>query len=679
VRRTEETAAFSRTDNPLRSFRQHRRKVMTAAAALSIGAMVLGACGSSGGGGKTAGSSGNSSTNSTSATTAAPVGGNVGGKANTGGVSGLYGSLPAAGTPTKGGTITVGQLEGSTPTDIFPIVPSADASVYTNEFLTQMFLPLYNSPVGETPTANIPLSAAASAPVFSNGDKTVTVHLKDNLKWSDGQPVTADDVLFDIDLIQAAVKASPANWSAFTPGFFPQSLTSASAPNATTLVMHLKKAYNPGFFYNDQIGAETLFPLPSTEWNVDSANGPHLNWKVPANAAKIYTYLSKLGGELSSFGTNKLWQDNDGPFRLSKFNTTNSSFTMVPNTSYTGVQKPYISTLQLDTETSISTMLTAFQTGTLDVASIDFSQLGQVSSLRSDGDSVYGYPNLGWFGAFINFKDATDHFGAIASQLYVRQALAHLVNQPGYIQGVYKNAAVAAYGPVPSVPKTPYTPSDATTAPYPYSPTAAAALLKAHGWKVVPGGQTTCEKAGTGAGECGAGIPAGTPFKFTWWYAPASQSPSYGLVADNFQSLAKQYAGINVSLNSEPFNTLVSNFNDASPADAKYTNQWGILDFGGYTDDVYPTQNSIFNTGGDYNQGAYSDATADKLINDSVFGSNPNAVSTEASYLTKDIPVLFFPNTDYVYGISKKVSGSAASLLALTQFGFQPQDWYLTK
>ena len=56
---------------------------------------------------------------------------------------------------------------------------------------------------------------------------------------------------------------------------------------------------------------------------------------------------------------------------------------------------------------------------------------------------------------------------------------------------------------------------------------------------------------------------------------------------------------------------------------AKYTNDWAVDNFGGYTDSPYPTQNSIFNTGGSFNSGGYSDPKMDQLIHDSVFGSNP--------------------------------------------------------
>ncbi len=593
-------------------------------------------------------------------------------------VTGLYGKLPPVGTPSKGGTITFGQITGSTPTYIFPILPGADASVFTSqEFFYNFFMPLYAGPVGDTPEVNYPLSLAAK-PVFSDGNKTVTIQMKSNFKWSNGAPVDANDLLFDVDLIKQAVKESAANWSDYTPGFFPDSLTSIAATGKYTVVMHLKKAYNPSFFLEDQMEG-AVFPLPSTDWNVAAAGGPHLDYTNPANAKKIYDYLSKAGGQLATIGTNPLWKDVDGPLVLSSFSATNSSYTATVNPSFSGSPKPAFAKFVGETYTGQTPEINALRTGSLDIALIDSSQLGAVPSLKSAGYSVYGYPDLGFNGAFFNFKDTTGHFGSIISQLYVRQALADLEDEPAYVQGIFKGAAALAYGPVPSAPPTPFTPADAVKTPYPYNPAAAAALLKSHGWKVVPGGQSTCAKAGSGAGECGAGIPAGTPFTFTWWYVPASFQAFESLESESFASAAKQYAGINVQLGEKTLNYIIANYNDADPADAKYTNDWGVIYFGGFTDSQYPTTNSLFNTTGDYNLGAYNSAVANGLINTSVYGSNANAVTNEASFLTKDPPILFGPNQDLVYAVSNKVGGPASSFLALTQYITYPQYWYLNK
>ena len=178
-------------------------------------------------------------------------------------------------------------------------------------------------------------------------------------------------------------------------------------------------------------------------------------------------------------------------------------------------------------------------------------------------------------------------------------------------------------------------PSNAVNPPYPYNPAKAVSLLKAHGWHVVPNGQTTCANPGSGTNQCGAGIPKGTPISFPWATETAAAGPYVSLTDEAVTSEAKQAAGISIQLSQKTFNYIASNYNDADPSVAKYTNDWAVENFSGYVDSPYPTQNSIFNTGGSFNSGAYTDPKMDQLINASVFGSNPNAVTQEASYETE--------------------------------------------
>jgi peptide/nickel transport system substrate-binding protein len=639
---------------PHRQARSGRRAPSALALVIAIAALALSACGGSGGGSGSGGATGS---------LAAP---------------GLYGKLPGAGTPTHGGTITFGQLNGQTPNYIFPIVPSGNASTINYQWQQIMYLPLYNNfAYGESPGINYGLSLAKK-PAFSDGDKTVTIELNKGYKWSDGQPVDAQDVLFGIALIKAAVAESAANWGSFTPGYFPQSLASISASGPYTVVMHLKRAFNPGFFLNDQL-ALNLYPLPSRAWNVASAGGPHLDWTVPANAKKIYAYLGKAGGQVGDFGSNPLWKIADGPFVLSSFSPVTASWTAKANPSFGGSPKPYINAIQGVTYTGITPLLNAMRTGSVDVGQLDFSQLVDVSSLKSQGYSVFGVPDFGWAGVIWNFKDTTGHFDKIISQLYFRQVMAMLVNEPAIIAGIYHGAAGLAYGPIPSVPKTPYVPANAVKPPYPYDPAKAVAILKAHGWHVVPNGTTTCAKAGSGPGDCGAGIPAGTPIAFDWYTQTEAAGPYVPLTDEAVTSEAKQAAGINVRLHQKTFNYIASNFNDADPSVAKFTNTWAVENFSGYVDSPYPTQNSIFDTGGSFNSGAYTDPKMDKLINASVFGSDPSAVTNEASYETEALPALFLPNYDFIWAASKRVGGPPASYLSLTQYGLWPQFWWINK
>jgi peptide/nickel transport system substrate-binding protein len=588
----------------------------------------------------------------------------------------LYGALPASGgTPTTGGTLTVGFTTGATPLYIMPIYPAADASAYgISQFDNEMFPPLYNGPNGKIQEID-PAVSIADLPIYSDGDKTVTIKIKPGYTWTNGAPVDANDVVFDVDLTKAAVKLSAANVAAFSPGLYPSNVRSISATSKYTVVMHLTKGYNPGFFLNDQL--TSVNPIPSTDWNIDKAGGPHLSFTSLANDEKIYTYLNKLSGSIATFGTNPLWKDSDGPFVMKSFNTTNSSFVLDANPKFGG-QKPHIAAYAGVTYTGTTPEVDALKSGTLDIGTLDTTQLGVVPSLKSAGYSVFGYPDLGWTGAFINFKDTSDHFGDVAKQLYFRQALAHLEDQSAYVKGIFKGAAGAAYGPVPSVPVTAFTPTDAVQTDYPFSTSAAESLLKDHGWKIVPNGTDTCMKAGSGAGECGAGIPAGTPLKFEWAYLDPSVQAFQSLESEAIASEAKTI-GIDIQLESKAFNFMVASFDDANPASAKYDSQWGVSYFGGYTDDFYPTQNSIFNTGGSYNQGDYSSPEADKLISASVNGANAKDVTAEASYLTANIPALFFPNPDLVYAVSNKVGGPADPFLDLTQYDVFAQYLWIKK
>jgi peptide/nickel transport system substrate-binding protein len=253
-----------------------------------------------------------------------------------------------------------------------------------------------------------------------------------------------------------------------------------------------------------------------------------------------------------------------------------------------------------------------------------------------------------------------------------------VIDQPAYISGIFHGAAAPAYGPLPTLPRTPFTPADADVDPYPYSISAAAQLLRSHGWKVVAGGQTTCVKAGTGAHECGAGIPAGTPLRFKLYSTPPGETESIPLQSTAFSSAAKQI-GVTVTQETKTFNFQIQNLNDTNPGAAQYTNQWAMANWGEYGTNPYPTEQTYFKTNGSSNMGAYSDPTADTMINQAVYGKQSSAATKLADYLAKDLPMLFLPCADVIDAVGKKVGGTDDSFLAMTQDVFYPQYWYVKK
>jgi peptide/nickel transport system substrate-binding protein len=259
------------------------------------------------------------------------------------------------------------------------------------------------------------------------------------------------------------------------------------------------------------------------------------------------------------------------------------------------------------------------------------------------------------------------------AQLYFRQAMAHLQDQQDYIRSFMDGAGSPAYGPVPPLPATPYAPDNSKNT-YPFSLAAATSLLTGNGWKVVPDGTDTCARPGTAAGQCGAGIPAGTRLAFNLVYtsdAVLTKNQVTALAAE-----AKR-AGIAITLASSSFDDILANDNDqAAPGNA---DKWAMADFGWTTQGPYPTTLTVFNSQGTSNYGGYDDPQADQLISASVSSSDPNAVKNEAAYLTTQQPVLFQPNADQVFAWKKTLSGPPDSFANLTQSVFTPELWYFTK
>jgi peptide/nickel transport system substrate-binding protein len=614
------------------------------------GALLLSACGSSssgGGGGSNGNTSGDTST-----------------------TAGAYGTLPAqAGTPKPGGTITYDIEAGSQPTYIMPITPGADSSVYTSSFQYLLFRPLYWTPQGNRPVINYQLSLA-SAPIYSNGNKTITINMNKNYKWSDGKPVDAQDVLFWIDELRAATHENAANFGNYTKGNFPDNVASATAPSQYQVVLKLTKAYNPNWYTETQLNV--ISPLPSTAWNIAATGGPHLDFSNPANAKKIYDYLNDQAKKVSTYATNPLWKDVDGPFKLTEFNATTDANTMVPNPTYGGPQKAVFSTLKAEYFASSTAEFNALLAGKLNEGGVPSDSIPQVPKLKDLGYNVYGYPDLGFSYINFNFKNTTDHWNSIVGQLYFRQALTHLQDQAAVIHGGFHGAAAEAYGPVPAVPQTAYVPTNAATNPYPYSISAASQLLSSHGWKVVPNGTTTCQSPGTGPTNCGAGIPKGQKISITIPYT--NDPPVAGQETTQLASAAKQ-VGINITPVAKTFNFIVSNYDN--PSAPQNANKWQMENFGGFSMDIYPTTDEIFNSGGSFNLGSYSSKEADQLIHASEFSSDPNAVQKEAAYLTTNLPAIFGPNEDRI-AAWKGISGPPDSFSNLSQFAFTPEYWYVT-
>jgi peptide/nickel transport system substrate-binding protein len=215
------------------------------------------------------------------------------------------------GQPASGGTATFAEPPGTSPNYIFPMITAAYYSVANIEqFQRLSFRSLYWIGNGQGQPVVDPARSLAALPVYSKNDSVVTIHLG-NYKWSDGQPVTARDVGFWINLL----KANKGSFAAYIPGEFPDNLKSYKIVDPKTVVLTLTGPYNPTWFTYDQLSQIT--PLPVQAWDKTSATGKIGNYDTTTAGAKaVFAFLTAQSKDIATYGSNPLWKTVDGPWKL---------------------------------------------------------------------------------------------------------------------------------------------------------------------------------------------------------------------------------------------------------------------------------------------------------------------------------------------------------------------------
>jgi peptide/nickel transport system substrate-binding protein len=229
---------------------------------------------------------------------------------------------------------------------------------------------------------------------------------------------------------------------------------------------------------------------------------------------------------------------------------------------------------------------------------------------------------------------------------------------------------------VPAKPANPYANASASVNPYPFSVSAAKALLVAHGWKVIPGGLTTCARPGAGAGQCGAGIKAGQPLSFTLMY-PSGLPYTDGSMTD-LQSVARQ-AGIRISLDLVTSATIAQTIEPCSSSSAACN--WQLGQYGSawlFEPDHYPTGDEIFQSGALGNVNNYSSTAVDKLIaatTRTTAGNAQAALNAYANQVRLQLPDFWQPSPGTLDAVQARLRGYAPNA-----YGFiNPEEWYFTK
>ncbi len=586
----------------------------------------------------------------------------------------------SSGAKIKGGTATIALPAGVTYNWIFPFYSITNASVYNiNQFQWLMYRPLFmfGNNTSSSVSINYPLSPA-TAPVYSNGGKTVTINLK-GWKWSDGETVDAKDVIFYLNMVEA----EKTTWYAYSKGLLPDNIASYRATGPDQVTVNLTRAYSTIWYTYNQLAELTPMPMA---WDVTSpgaaagsggctTDSPADHW---ARCRAVYSFLTAQSKQAASYATSPLWAVVDGPWKLASF-STDGHVTMVPNKQYSGSPKPALAAIKFLPFTSDATEYTALKTGQVDVGSIptqDLPQKPASSALPPTnplGSGFYLQPFYSYGITYAQPNFNNPQVGYMARQLYIRQALQYVFDQPGIIKGIFRGYGIPTSGPAPnSPPNNQWIPAiqkeNGGQGPYPFSIATAKSLLTSHGWAAT-GGVMTCQDPA----KCGTGITKGQQLKLTFEYSTgvASVAAAWQI----YKSDASE-AGIDINLVGKSFNTIIGEAAPCAPMGPKCAVQ--VFAYGGWNFDgpgYEPTGEPLFQTGALSNSGNYSNPEMDTLINETHTSSSMAVFHRYATYGAQQLPFIWAPSTYGVQAVSTKLHDVTFNTL----FTLLPEYWYFTK
>jgi peptide/nickel transport system substrate-binding protein len=575
-------------------------------------------------------------------------------------------SSATTGAAVAGGTATFAHVVGDDFNWILPLITPTHYSPYEQDVWMELWRPLYYPGEGAVPGIDYSRSLAYP-PVWSSSGTVVTIRLRTDYRWSDGIPVTTKDVQFFMELYSA----NKGRLATYIPGDFPDNVSRVVYNSPTTFTLYLRSRYSQQWFDDNQL--TQIVPLPAQAWDRTSLGGPVTDAAAtPAGARRVFSFLVSQAQDLSTYASNPLWKVVDGPWRLTSMNPVTYQVELSRNPAYTGPFPPHLDHVVFETPTSATAEVDLLRAGELDYGYLPYSDLGLVPSLEREG-----YIIAPWAPEYVQWAEInySGPYAPLTRQLYIRQALQHLVDEPLYLRTTMHGYGQLTYGPVPNLPGSPFVSPEEKVDPYPYSPAAARRLLLAHGWRPGPGGVMVCTRPGDGPGQCGAGIARGRTLSLLFLFQAGYQG--LAAQAQAFQTAARS-AGIDVSLDELSQSQLESVANVcpfSTPCD------WALalyaLWYWNYGEpDIYPTGGQIFGKG-NYEGGGYYSPEAQRLIDETHTRSGLGVLYAYEDYLSRQVAALWFPTWDNRISVIKDTLKGA---VPQSVFGYtDPSRWYFVR
>jgi ABC-type transport system substrate-binding protein/serine/threonine protein kinase len=337
----------------------------------------------------------------------------------------------------KGGTLVLaafGTLETNNPWFLH----------YTNE--VSLADALWGGPLVISPDGKYLPDELTEIPTRANGDVnknglTITLRLRHDLRWSDGQPLTADDFVYWLEVL-----LDPASGAASTAGY--DQIVAAQAVDPYTLVLYYKQPFAPYLSY---------LPLAAPR---------HVWGGIPHN---------KLAANQEVFLAPRV---NSGPFVVSDLDTSDPAngptFTLLPNQYYvsTTLHATVLDRLVFKVYYDLNQEIADYQQGQVDlVDGLLPDNLARVRGLRG----LQIAPQIGY--THLDFNMAKPALQPVM----VRKAIEEAIDRCQLMKTVLQSASCETLRVDTILPK-PSQDFDPTNTTYAYNLHAAAQDMQLAGW-----------------------------------------------------------------------------------------------------------------------------------------------------------------------------------------------------
>jgi peptide/nickel transport system substrate-binding protein len=537
-------------------------------------------------------------------------------------------------------TVSYALPVGTGPNWLLPIASPDTMATHNSAIKSTLFVPLFEFN-GTSGTMEWDKKAsAAKSYQFSDDKKTISITLND-LNWADGTPLSSRDVEFWYNLVRFNGEAT----GGYSAGMIPDNITKFETVDEKTFKLTFDKVYNEDFLLANQL--TLVRPMPQHAWDKTSADGEIGDLdRDKAGSKQVLDYLFKEAGDLASYATNPLWKVVNGPYQVGTWSDS-GEVTLEANDKYTGEDKPSIKTVKFLPYTSTDAEMNTVRAGEVDYGYITASQMENKAQFTDNGYEVK--PWDGWSITYMPYNFKSDSMGKVFSQLYVRQALQHAVDQPSLSKVVWHDAATPDYGPIPQTPESDYLSQAQKDNPYPYDLDAASKLFADHGW-TKNGDVLECTNPGTGADQCGEGIEQGKKMEIVFTTQNGSQETDNMMAT--IQSAMAQ-VGVKVTIDAKPLDNVLA---EAQTCKQGTKCDWQFVFFGtagSWYFPAYPTGERVFAKDTKWNAGQYDNPEAEKLVTSMTTSTDPQIAQKYSELLAKDLPVMWMPNPVYQVSVIK--------------------------